>query len=57
MRGHVSDGTRVRFKSGLVLVVRATLMGWILRDYAGTARCSEARSALDLTRAVVELDI
>ena len=56
LRGHVSDGVRVRFLDGRVLCVTSTLRGWVLCNSKGEQVCEPTSSAYELTSIIVELD-
>ena len=56
MRGHVAEGTQVRFGSGEVLTVRSALKGWNLESEDGKVALGPFDGAMALTAAVVQRD-
>jgi|LNFM01.1.fsa_nt_gb hypothetical protein len=56
MRGHVADGTRVRFQSGEELTVRSAMRGWKLVDQQRAISMGPFDGAHELTRAIVQLE-
>jgi hypothetical protein len=54
MRGHVAEGTRVRFSSGEELTVRSAMRGWNLESDDGKVSLGPFDGAMALTSAVVQ---
>lgn len=56
MRGHVAEGTNVRFASGEVLTVRSAMVGWKLVSQDGSLSLGPYDGAMALTEAIVQRD-
>lgn len=56
MRGHVADGTRVRFESGEILTVRSAMRGWNLVSDDSSISLGPFDGAMELTSAIVRRD-
>ena len=55
MRGHVSDGTEIVCPSGKVATIRSGMKGWELRSESGDLLAAVGFDAMEVTRAVLEL--
>lgn len=56
MRGHVADGTRVKFQSGEEFTVRSTMRGWKLLSDTTRLELGPFDGAQELTAAIVRYD-
>lgn len=56
MRGHVADGTRVKFQSGEEFTVRSTMRGWKLLNETTRSELGPFDGAQELTAAIVRHD-
>jgi len=56
MKGHVAEGTRVKFQSGEELTVKSAMRGWKLRNETSGEELGPFDGAMELTAAIVRRD-
>lgn len=56
MRGHVANGTRIKFKGGMTLTLKSTMTGWELVDAGGVRLGQPLSSAAAVEAYIAQLD-